>query len=106
MRPTGFLAVLLIPVVAVWPQPLVGTAFNYQGRLTDGAGPANGNYDLQFKLFDAVSAGEQVGSTVALTNVAVSGGLFAVGLDFGPAFGGTKRFLEIAVRPGGSGVPF
>lgn len=28
------------------------TAFNFQGRLNDGANPANGRYDLQFKLFD------------------------------------------------------
>jgi hypothetical protein len=29
-----------------------GTAFTYQGRLTDGAAPANGNYDMAFTLFD------------------------------------------------------
>lgn len=28
------------------------TAFTYQGKLTDAGNPANGNYDLQLKLFD------------------------------------------------------
>lgn len=32
------------------------TAFTYQGRLDDGAGPANGSYDLTFALFSASSA--------------------------------------------------
>jgi hypothetical protein len=32
----------------------------------------------------------------------VTAGLFTVTLDFGPAFAGSKRFLEIGVRPGAS----
>src|SRR5947207_5398284 len=34
---------------AVFPQT---SSFIYQGRLTDGGTAANGNYDLQFALFD------------------------------------------------------
>ena len=34
-----------------------GTAFTYQGRLTDGANPANGNFDMQFMLFDTATVG-------------------------------------------------
>src|SRR5437879_1002739 len=48
------------------------TSFTYQGRLTDGGTAANGNYDLQFVLFDSLSGGTQVGSqtinTVAVSN--------------------------------------
>lgn len=84
-------------------QPL-GTAFTYQGRLNDGGGPASGSYDVQFKLFDAASGGSQVGSTVTLTSVAVANGLFTVGLDFGAAFTGSKRWLEIGVRLAGGGA--
>lgn len=83
----------------------LGTAFTYQGRLTDGGNPANGAYDLQFKLFDALSAGTQVSSTLTLGDVAVSNGLFSLALDFGTAssnFNGAARYLEIAVRPGSS----
>ena len=38
------------------------TAFTYQGRLTDGGTPANGNYDLQFALWDSSSGGSQMRS--------------------------------------------
>ncbi len=33
------------------------TAFTYQGKLSDGATPANGNYDFQFKLYDTATVG-------------------------------------------------
>jgi hypothetical protein len=79
----------------------VGTGFTYQGHLRDGANPANGAYDFQFKLFDAASVGVQVGSTVALDNLPVTNGLFGLELDFGAgAIGGGARWLEIGVRPG------
>jgi hypothetical protein len=82
------------------------TAFTYQGKLTDSGNFANGSYDLQFKLFDALAAGTQQGSTQTLSPVAVTGGIFTVQLDFGVCavcFNGTNRFLEIAVRPTGGG---
>jgi hypothetical protein len=80
----------------------LGTGFTYQGRLTDGGLPANGTYDLQFKLYDALSSGTQVGSTVTLGDVTVTAGLFTVQLDFGNVFNGTALYLQIAVRPGAS----
>src|SRR5712692_5052776 len=71
------------------------TSFTYQGRLTDGGTAANGNYDLQFVLFDASSGGTQVGSQT-INTVLVSNGVFTVSLDFGAnAFNGANRFLEI-----------
>jgi len=84
------------------------TAFTYQGRLTDGGNPADGSYDLTFKLFDTatVGGGTQQGATLSLTSVAVSGGVFTARLDFGACagcFDGAGRFLEIAVRPSGGG---
>ncbi|HEX7294412.1 MAG TPA: tail fiber domain-containing protein [Pyrinomonadaceae bacterium] len=80
------------------------TSFTYQGRLTEGGSAANGNYDLQFGLFDSLSGGTQVGSTQTLNTVAVSNGVFTVSLDFGAnAFNGASRFLEISTRPSGGG---
>ena len=80
------------------------SSFTYQGRLTDGGAAANGNYDLQFALFDSLSGGAQVGSTQTLNTVAVSNGVFTVSLDFGAnAFNGANRFLEISARPTGAG---
>lgn len=81
------------------------TAFSYQGKLTDAGNPANGNFDLQFKLFDTVTvgAGTQQGATLVRNPVAVSAGVFTVTLDFGAnVFSGADRYLEIGVRPAGS----
>jgi hypothetical protein len=84
----------------------VGTSFTYQGRLTDGGSPADGEYDFQFALFDADTGGTQVGSTLTPENVMVSSGLFTVHLDFGSVFDGTALFLEIGVRPWDSMDPY
>jgi hypothetical protein len=81
-----------------------GTAFTYQGRLTDNASPAGGAYDLTFAVFDAASIGSQVGATLTNAAVAVSNGLFTVTLDFGVGvFTGDPRWLEIGVATNGSG---
>src|SRR5439155_12195504 len=78
------------------------SSFTYQGRLTDGGTAANGNYDLQFALFDSLSGGAQVGSTQTINTVPVSNGVFTVSLDFGANnFPGANRFLEISARPTG-----
>jgi hypothetical protein len=78
------------------------SAFVYQGKLNDGATAANGTYQFQFKLFDAVNGGNQVGQTIADLPATVTNGIFAVNLDFGAAsFDGAARFLEISVRLSG-----
>lgn len=75
------------------------TAFSYQGRLTDAGNPANGSFQMQFKLFDALAGGSQIGSTIADVPVTASQGIFSVRLDFGAnALNGANRWLEIAVR--------
>lgn len=85
----------------------VGTALTYQGRLTDDGSPANGEYDFRFTLYDAATAGTQVGSMVSKENTTVTDGLFTVELDFGSdVFTGEARYLEIGVRPGDSGGIF
>jgi len=82
----------------------LSTGFTYQGKLTDGGSPANGTYDFEFKLYDALSAGNPVGGTVTQSGVTVTAGLFTVQLDFGNVFDGTALWLDIGVRPvGGSG---
>jgi hypothetical protein len=73
----------------------------YQGCLTDGGTPANGTYNLQFKLYDALTNGNPQGSpnTVTKPSVLVTSGVFTVQLDFGvSAFPGTERFLDIGVK--------
>ncbi|MHC4948138.1 MAG: tail fiber domain-containing protein [Planctomycetota bacterium] len=74
------------------------STFTYQGRLDDNGVPADGAYDLQFTLWDAVSAGIQVGSTVSVLQVPVSDGLFTVEIDFGEGvFDGAARWLQVVV---------
>ena len=102
MRQAQAVALLLF---AVWPtaaQTPLGTAFTYQGRLTDGGGPASGVYDFQLILMDAAAGGSQVGPIVTRDDVTVANGLFTLRIDFGAVFTGSKRFLEVHVRPGAS----
>lgn len=81
-----------------WADPM-GTAFTYQGQLKDGGQPASGQYDFEFELYDAETAGSQIGSTITLEDVEVSNALFTAKLDFGEdVFTGDARWLEIAVK--------
>src|SRR5712692_5428321 len=98
------LAALLL-LVAFEPAFGQTTGFTYQGRLSDGGTAANGVYDIQFKLYDALTNGGLQGSPNTVTNptVQVANGIFTVQLDFGPTgFPGADRFLEIGVRLNGS----
>jgi hypothetical protein len=92
---------LVLATVCV-PTFAQGTAFTYQGRLNDGASPANGSYDLTFALFDAASGGTQLGETLTNTATAVSNGFFTLILDFGNQFPGAARWLEISARTNGA----
>lgn len=82
-----------------------GTAFPYQGRLLDNGQEANGNYEFSFALFDSEQGGAQQGATQSLTDVPVTAGQFAVALDFGPVFTGSRRWLEVGVRKQGAAEP-
>jgi hypothetical protein len=81
----------------------VGTAFTYQGFITDDGNPADGSYNLRFRLYDSETGVTQVGSTVTKSSVDVSDGYFTVELDFEAVFDGTALWLEIDVQgPGDS----
>ncbi len=99
-----FLAILLFGTVLPLPAAPADTAFTYQGQLKQGGTAAAGRFDFQFSLFPEDSGGGQIGSTVDMPEVTVSGGLFQTPLDFGlnPFIDGA-RWLEIAVRPAGVG---
>ena len=83
------------------------TAFTFQGRLNDNGVPATGSYDLQLKLYDtaATGTGTQVGSTITLSSVPVTNGVFTVQPDFtANVFPGADRFVEVGVKPAFQGV--
>jgi len=100
----AFGILLLVTPLLVVASPL-GTAFTYQGRLLDDDSPANGLYDFEFKLYDAVTDGNQLSTTVYEEDVDVNDGDFMVDLDFGSdpnSFNGQARWLATGVRPGAS----
>ncbi len=86
----------------------LGTAFSYQGRLSDAGDPADDFYDFEFKLYDdpEVVSGQQIGEDLIIEDLEVIEGHFDVELDFGPgAFNGDARWLEIGVQPGDQNDP-
>jgi hypothetical protein len=93
-----FILLVCLPLLA----QAATSAFTYQGRLTETGAAPTGAYDLQFTLFDALTGGAQVGTSVTIAGVAVSKGLFTIALDFGAtSFPGDDRWLAIAVKPAG-----
>ncbi len=98
----GTMAILLAMPIQVRGQTPVGTAFTYQGHLLDNSVPASGPYDLRFVLYDSTSSPPPTPlGTVYVDDLQVAQGLFTVpSLDFGSAFDGNRRWLELAVRPG------
>jgi len=79
-----------------------GTAFSYQGKLSDHGTPGAGSYDFTFALFDDAIAGNSTGITLTNSAVQVVGGAFSVVLDFGATFPGADRWIEIGVRTNGN----
>jgi hypothetical protein len=86
-------------------QAVVGTAFTYQGRLSDASGPVNDDdCNFRFRLYSAASGGTLLG-TDTVNGVQVRDGYFSVVLNDGGAFGanafnGQARWLEIRVNCG------
>jgi hypothetical protein len=94
----AFVAGSLLPPSSSLAAPM-GTAFTYQGRLDDLGVPANDTCSFQFSLWDAVSGGTQIASTITVSNLVITDGTFTTTLDFGAgAFAGQARWLLIAVR--------
>ena len=76
------------------------STISYQGLLSDAGTPANGTYQMEFRLLKA-NLTTQVGPTLSLPGVTVSQGVFTANLDFGSGaniFDGTERFIEVSVR--------
>ncbi|MEO5624510.1 MAG: hypothetical protein ABIQ70_00700 [Dokdonella sp.] len=98
------LALMASPLHA---QTAQGTAFTYQGLLSQNGTPTQGNVDMTFTLYDAATGGSQIGSTLLFTAangnpVAADSGVFDVALDFGAIAFITpitdQRFLGMTVN--------
>jgi len=74
------------------------TTFTYQGELRESSNAANGMYNMDFSMFNALAGGSQIGSTVSIAGQDVVDGLFSVELDFGAQdFAGSQYWLEIVI---------
>jgi hypothetical protein len=101
----GCVAALALAAGSTVALAQVGTEINYQGQLKEFGSSTNAPVDLEFRLFDTITGGAQVGTAVTATLTPVDG-LFTRNLDFGvnPYVTDAPRFLEIKVRSAGSGL--
>lgn len=81
----------------------ISTAITYQGQLKKSGTPYTGSCNLLFALYDEAFTGALLVGPMAGTPdpVAVTNGLFSVQIDFGSAFTGDDRWLEIQVKCSG-----
>ena len=111
IKATHFLHVPVLALIiafAAWVASGQTTTFVYQGKLQDGGIAANGTYEFEFRLYDSMSGGNQVGVGMTGYSTTVTNGIFAASLNFGTGVFNSPefRFLEIGVRLAGSGQPY
>ena len=53
----SLLLVYIVVLLVVADSSAQISAFNYQGRLNDNNVPANGSYEMQFRLYDSLAGG-------------------------------------------------
>ena len=95
---TALLVLLLSALMPVIASSQVSTTFTYQGQLRLTGEPFTGMADLEFRLYDQLTGGAEIGSAQLRPDWPVEDGLFQVELDYGAsAFDGSDRFLEISV---------
>lgn len=94
------LAIVCLGGVGTSLAALVGSTFTYQGSLTDAGAPADGLYDMTFRLCsNGTCNGGGVVQTLNVNNVSVNDGLFTTALTFNLSnLTGDQRWLEIAVE--------
>lgn len=90
---------------------LPGNVFTYQGYLTDGGLPADGNYDFAFALYgDTGGMPVWIADAAPVADLPVEDGYFTARVDLTDAMygdihfylNGEARWLRVSVRPGAS----
>ncbi len=103
MKPHSTVAIALIWLAATGSAVGQGTAFIYQGRLSQNGSPATGIYDLRFTIHETLAGPGIVAGPLIQTGVGITNGTFTATLDFGPnIFTGPARWLEIMARTNGA----
>jgi hypothetical protein len=92
----------LIPIcllLGLTSADLQATPVTYQGQLQQQGLPFSGTANLEFRLFDSIEDGSQLGLGQTFVNHPVEGGLFQVELEFSTtAFSAGERFMEVWVN--------
>lgn len=96
------LASILLSVGLAVPA-MAQTAFTYQGRLTQDGQPANGSFDMTFRLRDPFNNNNIV-TEFCRAGVSADNGLFTTALDLGPITRDLSYTIEVLVRPS-TGLP-
>ncbi|MCB2155863.1 hypothetical protein KQI84_13355 [bacterium] len=100
-------SVLLLCLLISLVSFVAAAPFTYQGYLKDGTSPANGDYDLSFTPFDAETEGTATASSVFVSAVPVTNGVFTVSIDFPRStWEGAAPWLEVSVRATSVGGAF
>ncbi len=87
-----FLTLLVLPGLAA------AAPVTYQGQLKQSGTPLTDTVTMSFELFDSLVDGNSMAGPQTIPDVPVEQGLFQVELDFGNAFDGSTRWLEITVE--------
>ncbi|RFF26552.1 MULTISPECIES: tail fiber domain-containing protein [unclassified Wenzhouxiangella] len=95
MRVLFLITILLLMALPATAQS--DTTIAYQGQLQDASGPHDGTPGMEFRLFDSLTDGAQIGTEIVLSAVPVTDGLFEVDLDFGAPYGAEPTYLEVMV---------
>src|SRR5688572_6056859 len=99
MKTNASLLVAIALLALTFYSPGQGTTFTYQGRLNDNGGPFTGNAEFQATLWGAAAAGTTIATNSSPSVIVpVTNGLFVLPLDFGAAFSGADRWLQLEVR--------
>lgn len=97
---------ILLIAALILPAPVMAAAqtaavqlpdFTYQGRLERAGQLVDGSADLIFTLWDSVSGGTQLGTSIIENAYPVDAGLFTISLSFPGTFVGEQRYLQVSV---------
>lgn len=89
-------AALALALPATAPRASI---FTFQGHLAQSGTPLDGNANLSFKIYDDLTAGNQLGQTFNASNFPVVDGVFAIDLLFNNVeFGEAGRWLQVEVE--------
>ncbi len=104
---TFLLPGILLLAASVSAQTPLGTAFTYQGLLKNSGLPSTGLFDFQACVFHDPANPLPLFCAADMPAIPVESGLFGLSLDFGPGvFAGSERYLELRLRPAGSGMGY